>query len=62
MMLGIADSAGNLFAVGVEGGELTEELDQGAFTEGVGDGCVEGECRIIFRQVSNPRGLKMLVR
>jgi hypothetical protein len=36
--VGVPDEAdGDLFAVGVEGGELAEKLDQGAFAEGVGD-------------------------
>lgn len=47
--IGVADETdGNLFAVGVEGGELAEELDKGAFAEGVGDGGVEGEGGVGF--------------
>ena len=42
--VGVADEAdGDLLARGVQGGELAEERDEGAFAEGVGEGGVEGE-------------------
>ncbi|KAI7197869.1 hypothetical protein KC363_g215 [Hortaea werneckii] len=44
--VGVADEAdGDLFAVGVESGELAEEGDKGAFSKGVGQACVKGESR-----------------
>jgi hypothetical protein len=46
-----------LFAVGVEAGELAEELDEGAFAEGVCDGGVEGEGGVVFGEVADPCGL-----
>ena len=45
----VADKAdGDLFAGGVEGGELAEKGDQGAFAEGVRHGGVEGEGGVGF--------------
>lgn len=50
-----------LLAVGVEAGELAEELDEGALAEGVGNGRVEGEGGVIFRQCANPSSLDINV-
>lgn len=47
--VGVADEADrNLLTVGVEAGELAEELDEGALAKGVGDGGMECEGRVIF--------------
>ena len=57
--VGVADEPdGDLFAVGVEGGELPEELDEGAFAEGVCDGGMEGEGRMGFTEVADPGCLR----
>ena len=56
--VGVADEAdGDLFAVGVEGGELSEEGDKSAFSKGVGQACVKGESRIFLGEELNPFGL-----
>lgn len=52
------ETDGDLLAVGVEGGELAEELDQGALSEGVGDLSVESESWVVLGQVANPCSLK----
>ena len=47
--VGVADEAdGDLLAVGMQGGELAEELDQQAFAEGVCNGGAEGEGGVFF--------------
>lgn len=47
--VGVADEAdGDLFAVGMQGGELAEKLDQGSFAKGVGDGGVESESGVVL--------------
>lgn len=38
----------------MKGGELAEQLDEGAFAEGVGDGGVESEGGVGFREVADP--------
>ena len=54
----VADEAyRDLFAVGVEGGELAEEGNEGAFAEGIGQACVEGEASIFLGEELNPFGL-----
>lgn len=60
--VGVTDQTdGDLFSVGVEGGELTKELDEGTLSKGVVDVGVEGECRVILREMTNPSGLKVNV-
>ena len=55
----ISDEAdGDLLAVGVEGGELAEKLDEGALSKRVGDLSVESESWVVLGQVTNPCGLK----
>lgn len=59
--IGVADEAdGDLFAIGVEGGELAEELDEGAFAERVCDRGVEGEGGVGFAEMADPGGLRCL--
>ena len=56
--VGVADKTdGDLFALGVEGGELAEELDEGAFAEGVVDVGVEGEGGVVLGQAADPGSL-----
>ena len=64
--VGVADEAdGDLFAVGVEGGELAEEGNEGAFAEGVGQACMEGEGWVFLGEQLNPfclcRGLHVSI-
>ncbi len=37
--------------------ELTQESDERAFAEGIGDGCVESKRRIVFREIADPGSL-----
>ena len=54
----VADEADrDLFAGGVEGGELTKEGDQRAFAEGIRHGGVESESWVGFGEVADPCGL-----
>lgn len=48
---------GDLLAVGVKGGELAEELDERALSEGVGDLGVEGEGWVVLGEIADPCSL-----
>lgn len=56
--VGISDKTDlDLFLIAVQAGELTQELNERTFAERVVDGCVEGECGIVFGKIGNPFGL-----
>lgn len=59
--VGVPDETnGNLFALGVERRELTKQLNEGSFAEGVVDIGVEGEGGVVFGEAANPGSLKGL--
>lgn len=56
--VGVTDEADrNLLLVGEEGGELTEELDEGSLSERVVDGSVESDGGVSLREDLDPASL-----
>jgi hypothetical protein len=61
--VGVADEANaDLLLVGMQVGELTQQLNEGAFPERVIDGSVEGDRRVELGQVLDPASLQIQIK